>query len=109
MQVLGLFDQLADAAFENDMEEAILLSKMDFEQQKLLQEVPESPKGKKPSKKKDKPHTLSIDEFNQLGPADVSLTPILSHSHTDLEFGSSADIRICGISSNATTRVGQFC
>ncbi|CAG0880790.1 unnamed protein product [Darwinula stevensoni] len=63
--------KLADVTFENDMEEAILLSKMDFEQRKLLREAPESPKGKKSSKKKDKPHTLSINEFNQLGAADV--------------------------------------
>ncbi|XP_033750166.1 G kinase-anchoring protein 1-like [Pecten maximus] len=67
-------DQLTAGFYEKDLQQALLLSKMEFEQNKThkgdskavgksTDQPPEGKDGKKKSKK-DKPLTMSLDEFN---------------------------------------------
>ncbi|KAF4526775.1 hypothetical protein B566_EDAN012315 [Ephemera danica] len=52
-------------SYEQDLHEAVLQSKLEFEQQKkLMAEAGGQPPGGKGSKKKSKPQTISLEQFN---------------------------------------------
>lgn len=71
-----LFFQFVRDENERSLREAMMLSKLDFEEKKdfyaqMKKEQQEDHKGGKGKKKKDKPLTMSLDQFNSLRPDQV--------------------------------------
>ncbi|XP_046559043.1 G kinase-anchoring protein 1-like [Haliotis rubra] len=69
-------EEFAKDVYEKDLEQALLQSKVDFELEKQRKVengatvgsngfLTDSKEGKRSKKKKDKPHTMSLEEFNQ--------------------------------------------
>ena len=69
-----LFIKFVQKENENSLREAILLSKLEFDEQK--KELPPPP-AKDKKKKKDKPVTISLEQFHSLDSKEVSLAVLL--------------------------------
>ncbi|CAN8029336.1 unnamed protein product [Ixodes persulcatus] len=100
-------DQFVSEAYEQDLQQALLLSRLDYEEKKEFYEAHEKeavqvgpasscdakkPKKKKNLIKKDKKTTMSLDEFNHLGEAASSCEVLEAKEHPD-SFGASSEKR----------------
>lgn len=98
-------DQFVSEAYEQDLQQALLLSRLDYEEKKGFYEAHEKEavqmgtgsssdakklKKKKNLLKKDKKTTMSLDEFNHLGEASSSCEVLEAKEYLD-SFGASSE------------------